>query len=443
MLKEVSIKDPLELFKRIFAHSSFCYLLESAEGSGKLLEYSFIGFEPLTVVKVIDGKVKVENKINGYKQEFKTSDPIQFLRKLIPKLELPAKPRLLGGLVGYISYDCIRYWEKIPDNKLKRLGLPDLEFGLFADGIIFDHRLSKAYYYSFIEDRSHLISNLETDNYCLNYSEPKSNISKEKFESMVKVAKDYIACGDIFQVVLSRRYEFSVDRELLPFYEQLRMINPSPYMYYLKFEGNEIIGSSPEMLVRVEGKKAETYPIAGTRPLTNDEKENAKLARELITDVKERAEHIMLVDLARNDLGKVCKYGSVNVPEFMIINKYSHVQHIVSRVVGELKDNYDCLDTLKAVFPAGTVSGAPKVRAMEIIEELEPYRREVYAGAVGYFSFNKNADFAITIRTLISFKGRAFIQVGAGIVSDSKPENEWLETEHKAKALLKALEVTK
>lgn len=393
-------------------------------------------------MKVTSGKIEVKDKIDGYKQNFKASEPLQFLERLIPKLKLPTRPRLLGGLVGYISYDCVKYWERLAGNK-KGLGLPDLELGLFADGIVFDHRLGKSYYYSFIEDRSHLILNSNTSNYCLNYSEPRSNISKEMFEDMVMDAKDYIASGDIFQVVLSRRYEFNVKGELIPFYEQLKKINPSPYMYYLKFDDNEIIGSSPEMLVRVEGNIAETYPIAGTRPLTNDDGENERLAKELISDVKERAEHVMLVDLARNDLGKVCKYGSVNVPEFMVINRYSHVQHIVSRVTGELKDDYDCFDTLKAVFPAGTVSGAPKVRAMEIIEELEPCKREVYAGAVGYFSFSKNADFAIAIRTLASSKGRAYIQVGAGIVSDSKPENEWFETEHKAKALLKALEMVK
>ncbi|MEM3551291.1 MAG: anthranilate synthase component I family protein, partial [Candidatus Bathyarchaeia archaeon] len=273
------------------------------------------------------------------------------------------------------------------------------------------------------------------------YSEPKVNIAKENFEKIVAKAKGYIAAGDIFQVVLSKRYGFKFRGSLIPFYRVLRKINPSPYMYFLKMDGRQIVGSSPEMLVRVENGWIETFPIAGTRPRVKDEAKNRALRKELLFDPKECAEHVMLVDLARNDVGKVSEFGTVSVPEFMKVYQYSHVQHIVSRVTGKLRNECDCYDAIRAVFPAGTVSGAPKVRAMEIIEECEPVRRGPYAGAVGYFSFNGNADFAITIRSLVACGDYAYIQAGAGIVADSDPEKEWFETEHKAEALLKALQL--
>jgi len=276
----------------------------------------------------------------------------------------------------------------------------------------------------------------------LSYTQPKVNVTKEYFENAVEKAKEYVASGDIFQVVLSKRYEFNFRGDLIDFYRSLRRINPSPYMYFLKAGNRKIIGSSPEMLVRVDNRVVETFPIAGTRPFTKNPNQNRALAKELLSDPKENAEHVMLVDLARNDVGKVSKFGSVHVPEFMTIHEYSHVQHIVSRVIGRLRNECDCYDALRAVFPAGTVSGAPKVRAMEIIEELESTRRGPYAGAVGYFSYNGNADFAITIRTLIANKNKAHIQVGAGVVADSVPEKEWFETEHKAEALMKALEIS-
>jgi len=268
----------------------------------------------------------------------------------------------------------------------------------------------------------------------------KINISKDQFERAVKTAKDYVTAGDIFQVVLSKRYDFQIKGNLIGFYRNLRKINPSPYMYFLKFGAHQIVGSSPEMLVRVENRTVETFPIAGTRPHVKNPEENKRLTKELLADPKERAEHVMLVDLGRNDIGKVSKFGSVYLPEFMKVHQYSHVQHIVSRVVGDLRNECDSYDALRSVFPAGTVSGAPKVRAMEIIEELEPTKRGPYAGAVGYFSYNGNADFAITIRTLVSNEDKAYIQVGAGIVADSDAEKEWYETEHKARALIKALE---
>jgi len=310
---------------------------------------------------------------------------------------------------------------------------------------VFDHRQKRAFYYHSSDNRlaevEHLIKQPRTSE-GLEYGRPKVNITKKRFEEAVEKAKEYIVSGDIFQVVLSKRYDFRVKGDLMAFYRSLREINPSPYMYFFKAGNRQIVGSSPEMLVRVDNRVVETFPIAGTRPCVENPRENKRLAEELLADPKERAEHVMLVDLARNDVGKVAKFGSVHVPEFMKVHRYSHVQHIVSQVVGDLKDDRECYDALRAVFPAGTVSGAPKVRAMEIIEELEPTKRGPYAGAVGYFSYNGNADFAITIRTLFADGDKAYIQAGAGIVADSVPEREWFETDHKAEALIKALKKT-
>ncbi len=315
--------------------------------------------------------------------------------------------------------------------------------GIFDDGFIFNHIEKQAFYYYRQENRLSEVEELlgqPSDCESLSYTQPKVNIKKEQYEKAVEKAKEYVTAGDIFQVVLSKRYQFQFKGSLIPFYQSLRTINPSPYMYYIKFGEQQIVGSSPEMLVRIDNRMVETFPIAGTKPVSENPQENNRLAQELLADPKERAEHVMLVDLARNDLGRISKYGSVSVPEFMKVHQYSHVQHIVSQVVGELKENLQSYDALRAVFPAGTVSGAPKVRAMEIIDELEPCRRGPYAGAVGYFSYNGNADFAITIRTLFAHKNQAYIQAGAGIVADSVPEREWFETDHKAKALMQALE---
>ncbi len=365
------------------------------------------------------------------------------LEKLVKDRALPNKElRFVGGAVGYIAYDAVRYWEKLPQKASDDLNFPDAQLGFFDDGIVFDHRQRRAFYYYSNDNRLAEVERLikqPSDSEALTYNQPKVNITKKRFEKAVEKAKEYIISGDIFQVVLSKRYEFHVKGDLLAFYRSLRDINPSPYMYFLKSGDRQIVGSSPEMLVRVDNRMVETFPIAGTRPCVENQGENRRLAKELLADPKERAEHLMLVDLARNDIGKIAKFGSVHVPEFMTVHRYSHVQHIVSQVVGDLKENCECYDALRAVFPAGTVSGAPKVRAMEIIEELEPTRRGPYAGAVGYFSYNGNADFAITIRTLFADKGKAYIQVGAGIVADSVPEREWFETDHKAEALMKAL----
>ena len=353
--------------------------------------------------------------------------------------------RLIGGLVGFISYDIVRHWENISD-KYTELNYADFQFGLFNEGIIFDHEKERVYYYhsgdNNLKEVLELL-NTEREIGTIDYTEPISNINKERFENNVDIAKEYVRSGDIFQVVLSRKYEFNISGDLLSIYKSLRMINPSPYMYYFKSNDLNIIGASPEMLVRVTDNQIETFPIAGTRPRDEDMEKNKKLTEELLSDEKERAEHVMLVDLARNDVGQIARFGSVKVPEFMEVHQFSHVQHIVSKVIGELKDEKDCFEAIRAIFPAGTVSGAPKIRAMEIIQELEKESRGPYAGALGYFSKNMCADFAITIRTLVVKGNKAYIQAGAGIVADSVPEKEWFETEQKAGALIDALKIAK
>ncbi|MCK5627432.1 anthranilate synthase component I [Candidatus Bathyarchaeota archaeon] len=441
--QEIPYENPLDLFSKLTDEYKYLYLLESVEGPKKLAQFSFIGFNPRKLIRV---KNSITEIIEGKERsEIKSEDPLEIIKKSIQSNRTSFdRFRFIGGAVGYISYDAIRYWEDLPHTSKDDLNLHDIEMGIYDDGIIFDHIQKKAYYYFFNENRFKELQNklqkpstIEKTN--LRFSEPEPNISKEDFKESVNKAKKYIFEGDIFQVVLSKRYGFKFEGSLYNFYTVLRKINPSPYMYFLKYGDSQIIGASPEMLVRTEKGLVETYPIAGTRPRVDDPEENKRLGNELISDPKERAEHVMLVDLARNDIGRVSEPGSVQVPELMTVHQYSHVQHIVSRVIGRLSSNHDCFDALRVMLPAGTVSGAPKVRAMEIIEELEPSRRGPYAGAVGHFSYNGNCDFAITIRTLVAQGDSAYIQVGAGIVADSDPEKEWFETEHKGKALMRAL----
>ncbi|MBT8172328.1 anthranilate synthase component I [Candidatus Bathyarchaeota archaeon] len=438
-------KSPIEIFSKLYNHYENTYILESIEGPKKLSQYSFIGFNPEITIKIKNGKSITHNKRTDEKEIEKVNDPLKVIAKTLRDRIGFKDQRFVGGAVGYIAYDAVKYWENLPKNSLDDQQFPDVKVGIFDDGIIYDHRNKQAFYYYLHHNRLDEINNRlkETDsNEAVVSKQLKTNISKERFEEAVIKAKEYVTAGDIFQVVLSKRYDFRIKGSLIGFYRNLRKINPSPYMYFLKSDEHQIVGSSPEMLVRVEKRSVETFPIAGTRPHINDPIQNKVLTEELLADPKERAEHVMLVDLGRNDIGKVSKFGSVHLPEFMKVHQYSHVQHIVSRVVGNLKEECNSYDALKAVFPAGTVSGAPKVRAMEIIEELEPTKRGPYAGAVGYFSYNGNADFAITIRTLVANGQNAHIQVGAGIVADSDPEKEWFETEHKARALIKALEIS-
>lgn len=445
-IKKLSFeKSPIEIFSKLYSQYENAYILESIEGPKKLSQYSFIGFNPAATITIKNRESITHNKRTNEKQKEKVNEPLSAISKTLKKLPGFMDQRFVGGAVGYIGYDAVRYWEKLPEKAIDDQKFPDVKVGIFDDGIIYDHKNRQAFYYYINENRLEEINKQlkeVNNNENLERKQLKVNISKEKFEDAVETAKDYVTAGDVFQVVLSKRFDFQIKGSLIGFYRNLRKINPSPYMYFVKSGEHQIVGSSPEMLARVENRSVETFPIAGTRPHVKNPLENKRLSEELLADPKERAEHVMLVDLGRNDIGKVSKFGSVHLPEFMQVHQYSHVQHIVSRVVGDLKDECNAYDALRAVFPAGTVSGAPKVRAMEIIEELEPTRRGPYAGAIGYFSYNGNADFAITIRTLVANGENAHIQVGAGIVADSVPENEWFETEHKARALIKALEVS-
>ena len=437
---------PHHLFTSLANRYEQAYLLESATGPRNLAEFSFIGFGPVAMITYRNGKAQVSGEIGGLDKK-NIQGPLETVRNSLQSFgKVESTNRFMGGAVGYISYDCIRNWENIPSNLHHSSDFPDIEFGIYEDGVVYDHRLGEAYYFYFGKDRhrevEESVAGIGSDvgEEFLEYSDFRANVSRKDFKEMVTKAKSYITAGDIFQVVLSKQYQFRLHGSLLSFYRNLRRINPSPYMYYLKMGKRTIVGSSPEMLVRVIGRRVTTFPIAGTRPVGQNLQENKRLVREMLSDPKERAEHVMLVDLARNDLGRVTQFGSVRVREFMKVRRFSHVQHIVSRVVGTLSVGMDAFDTVQAVFPAGTMSGAPKVRAMEIIEELEPCRRGPYAGALGYFSFNGNADFALTIRTLIANGENATIQSGAGIVADSVPDREWRESNHKATALIAALD---
>lgn len=443
--RSLNIKlTPFGVFARLQSQFERAYILESLVGPRKLAEYSFLGFDPRLTMHAKEGKLSVVDKFHSVLATAEVNDPLEGLSEVLGRpYSVLSSPRLIGGAVGYVSYDAVRRWERLPTTIIQDGSLfPDTEFSIYDDGMVYDHKSSEFFYYHRGVDRSREIeevANSSEDSEVTVSSEPRLNVSKERFEEMVVSAKNYIEAGDIFQVVLSKRYSFKLKGDLLDFYEALRRINPSPYMYFMKMGERKIVGSSPEMLIRVSGRKLETFPIAGTRPITTSIAENRRLSKELMVDKKEKAEHVMLVDLARNDLGRVSEHSSVRVSEFAKLHRFSHVQHIVSRVVGDLKEKLDSRDVFRAVFPAGTVSGAPKVRAMEIIEELENTRRGPYGGAVGYFSYNGNADFAITIRSLVVNGDRGYVQTGAGIVADSVPEKEWMETEAKAKAMMTVL----
>jgi len=439
-------KNPFEIFKQIYMNYENVFILESLTGPKELSEFSVIGFDPEFTVKCDKGKFQIYRK-GKIISEKKVKDPLAELRRILPIVN-DKKLRYIGGAVGYVSYDAIRFWEQLPSKRANNM-FPLMEFGIYTDGLIHD-RKDKATYYFHIGKKSRLAELEELLNSKSKYldnsfyfSRPISETSKNHFVSKVKKAKDYVYAGEVFQVVISRKFIFEVQGDPIILYENLRKLNPSPYMYFFKRKKRFIIGSSPEMLLRVINDKIETFPIAGTRPITNKESENRRLAKELLRDKKELAEHTMLVDLARNDLGRVCKFGSVQPKELMIVKRFSHVQHIVSHITGDLYSKYDCFDAFRSLFPAGTVSGAPKVRAMEVISELEESSRGPYAGALGYFSFNRCCDFAIIIRSLFINGNNAFIQAGAGIVMDSIPKNEYLETEQKASALFSAMKATR
>jgi len=427
-------ENQFQIYNKISRNYQHSFLFESLTGPEVLSETSVMGFDPKIIFKGFSDRVEIIQ--NNNKKIIQTTDPFEELKKLLGKSD-DQSYRYLGGAVGVVNYDAIRLVENIRDSH--NSPQPLMEFGIYDDGILYDNLHKKLFYFFHDENRFDKLIMGDDSFGKFNSSETKPNMDEKKFSEVVNKAKKYIHDGDIFQVVLSRKFAFDVSGDSLTLYRTLRNLNPSPYMYHLKQDNKIIIGASPEMLVRITDDKVETFPIAGTRKITDDEEKNKLLAAELINDEKELAEHTMLVDLGRNDIGRVCKYGTVHLESLMEIKRFSHVQHIVSHVVGNLAPENDMFDAFQAVFPAGTVSGAPKVRAMEIIDELETEARGPYAGAVGYFSYNGCCDFAIAIRSIFIKDNTGFVQSGAGIVSDSVAENEFKETEHKAGAMLQAL----
>ncbi|MFH1014613.1 MAG: anthranilate synthase component I [Nitrospirota bacterium] len=457
---------PVSAFLKIGKSPSF--LLESVIGGEKWARYSFLGTNPSKVIKGRGKKIEIR-EIGRKPVVFEADDPVDVLKKeiaLYKPVGVPGLPRFSGGLVGYMGYDMVRFFERVPDSKKSGINLPDMFFMLADTMLIFDNLKQKIKivsnvhidgkspanaYKEAVEKIEGIVEKLKSSKLKVKSSKGKkqktsskytsSFKTKEAFEEAVLKSKEYIAAGDIFQVVLSQRFERKSDVQPFDVYRALRVINPSPYMYYIDTGDTEIVGSSPEILVRVEDKKIVLRPIAGTRKRGDTEAEDKALEEELKKDPKEMAEHIMLVDLGRNDVGRVAEKGSVDVTELMAVERYSHVMHMVSNVEGDLANGFDAFDVLRACFPAGTVTGAPKVRAMEIIDELEPIKRGPYAGAVGYFSYSGNMDTCITIRTLIIKDGKVYVQAGAGIVADSVPEREYTETVNKAMGMMKAVEM--
>jgi anthranilate synthase component 1 len=454
---------PVSAFLKIAEHSDYAFLFESVEGGEHVARYSFLGKDPFLVLSSRGGRTTLESA----GQTIESDKPLlATMRELMARYRspfVPGLPRFTGGAVGFLGYDAVGEFEEALRAASSDGGdSDDATFMLFDTVLAFDHvrhriliianaritedeDLESLYRFSCAK-----IAFLEREldrplSKAVRQTTPplaiSSNLSREEFEAIVRMAKEYVAAGDVYQVVLSQRFETEIATDPFTVYRALRHVSPAPYMYFLKIGGRAIVGSSPEMLVRVEGRRVETRPIAGTRPRGRSESEDARLAEELRRDEKERSEHVMLVDLSRNDVGRVAKYGSVRVPTYITLERYSHVMHLVSAVEGELAEGRDQLDALAACFPAGTVSGAPKVRAMQLIAELEHRRRGAYAGAVGYLDFAGNLDFCITIRTVVIEQGRAYVQAGAGIVADSNPSMEYDETREKARAVLEALEM--
>ncbi len=465
------LETPVSAYFKIAGKSKYSFLLESVEGEEKVARFSFLARDPELIIQSKGGAVKISRQ--GSVKTAKVKDtPLCFIRDILKQYKfvaLPGLPRFCGGLVGYLGYDIVRFFEKLPHTTKDDLKLPDTYLVLAKDLIIFDHinHKMKVISCAHVDPKSSTQKKLQEykksvariDALVRELNKPlvvnanpakgkkpaalkvKSNFTAAQFEKIVEKAKEHIQAGDIIQVVLSQRFAVDLTTEPFNIYRKLRSLNPSPYMYYLNFKDVCIVGSSPELLIRCEEGVVETRPIAGTRPRGKDDAQDAAFAQDLLADPKEKAEHIMLVDLGRNDLGRVCAQGTVQISEFMNIEKYSHVMHIVSNVRGKLRNDKDGLDVLQAAFPAGTVSGAPKIRAMEIIDELERVDRGPYAGCIGYFSFSGNLDTCITIRTIVVKGKKAYVQAGAGIVADSVPEKEYQETVNKAKAQLRAIEL--
>jgi len=464
IIREVSadLETPISVYMKLRGQGS-SFLLESVEGGERIARYSFIGIKPKAQYILRDGQIEIKDS-DGTRTIQYDNDPTYFLQEEMSRFNFkaqPGVPRFIGGLVGYLGYESVRFFEPTLKSKMKRsANVPDGIF-LLADTIIaFDHArrslsLIANVLDSDVESAERKLDEIETrihqplppaEKRDVQTSRTLSNMTQGKYEDMIRDAKEHIVAGDIFQVVLSQRFSRETNVEPFDVYRAVRRLNPSPYMFFFDFglvddEPLFIVGSSPEMFVRLEGRTASLRPIAGTRPRGADAEADAALAQELLADPKERAEHVMLVDLGRNDLGRVCEYGTVRVSDFFTVEKYSHVMHIVSHVEGKLRSDLTAFDLVRAAFPAGTVSGAPKVRALEIISELEPDARGAYAGAVGYFGFDGNMDTCLALRTMIA-RGNTFsVQAGAGIVADSDPSTEFQETVNKASAMLKAIEM--
>jgi len=458
------------------------FLLESIIGGERIGRYSFVGSDPVQRIDAYGREVVLRDR-NG-ERRFTAEDPLDELAKLLhnyPAVPVPGLPRFFGGAVGYAGYDVVRYTEHLPNAPEDDRHLPDLSFAVYDRLVIFDH----------LKKTVHVVANAQTrdtdlkeayeaacsrvDEICrqlqqgshqlqltdinltevggqrseigedTTYHAPptthQSNFTQPGFEAAVETCKEYIRAGDIFQVVISQRLQQETHARPLDIYRALRVVNPSPFMFLLRTPEVMLVGSSPEIMVRVEDGRTTIRPLAGTRRRGETEAEDRRLAEELLADPKERAEHVMLIDLARNDVGRVARYGSVELSDVMVVERYSHVMHITSNVTGQLREGLTALDALRAGLPAGTVSGAPKVRAMEIIDEIEPHRRGPYAGAVGYLDFTGNMDTCIALRTLVVQGQTAYVQAGAGIVADSVPETEYQETLSKARGLLKAIRI--
>jgi anthranilate synthase component I len=455
------LDTPLSLYLKL-ANRPYSYLLESVQGGERFGRYSFIGLPSEVRVEVF-GHAIAEYRRGTLLQEQNAADPLQSVKAIHARYRVaprPGLPRFCGGLVGFFGYDTVRYIEKRLAGTAKPdiLGTPDILLLLSDQLAVVDNLAGKLFLIvyadprepgAYVQARGRLIEflaalrrSLEIPSETRATAEPaQSEFSEEAFIAAVSRAKRYIYDGDIMQVVLSQRASIPFQASPLALYRALRALNPSPYMFYFNFDDFHVVGSSPEILVRLEQDTVTLRPIAGTRPRGKTREEDEALEHELLADPKERAEHVMLMDLGRNDVGRVAQAGSVRVTENMQVERYSHVMHIVSNVEGKLKPGMDAIAVLKASFPAGTVTGAPKVRAMEIIDELEPTKRGVYSGAVGYLGFNGDMDLAIAIRTALIKNGKLYVQAGAGIVADSVPESEWMETRNKARALLRAAEM--
>ena len=459
------LETPVSVYSKVFSEGGSC-LLESVEGSASLSRYSFIAGDPFLTVKAYGNEIEIYGDDMVTRKQGSLVAELRDIFNSYKAVESLDLPRFFGGAVGYIGYDSVRQFEHLPDQPFDDLGLPDACLIFPESVIVFDHLFSKLKvivnaratsdpedsYIKAVDKIDQLIAAIRNNKpkSSLQYDLPrqnnqelevKSGISRPDFCRKVEKIKEYIKAGDILQAVLSQRFEVQTDVSPFEVYRALRSLNPSPYMYYLHFDDLKVAGASPEMLVRLDNGIVENRPIAGTMPRGEDPESDKVMEEELLNDPKEQAEHVMLVDLGRNDLGRVAKYGSVEVPVFMACDRYSHVMHIVSEVKGIIEDEKDALDALVAGFPAGTVSGAPKIRAMEIIDELEPVKRGPYAGAVGYISYPGSMDTCITIRTIIFSGGKAYAQAGAGIVADSDPNSEYEETLNKAKVLIRALQL--